>query len=435
VVEQSVVPRRVVRGSPRFGLLHVVREFALERLEESSEAEALRRAHASYHVALAEREVAAYDDDDADFHIERLEAEQDNLRAALAWLRARAEAAGREGKTRHARAGRVATRRGAETPAAQGLRLAGALLWPWAERGHLAEGRAWVEAFLALNAPATGDHAEPDGATSPAARHRGSLWTARAVDEASVHARALYAAGVLAYWQGDSAQAVAPLEQSVDLFEAAGRRTDLGLALNNLGMALADRGEVARARACYERCLALGRELDVRRLIALPLHNLGALMLAVGDTEQAAAYSAEALAIGRQDHAERMVGWSLIVQAMIARRRGESGRAASMAKEALVLLCTSTDMRDHVQGLEAYAIMCATRGRAERAARLLGAAAASRERVGMRRPMTVPTADDIEAAVVLARAVLGEERWVAAYAEGRALTLEEAVAEALGEEA
>jgi tetratricopeptide (TPR) repeat protein len=439
LVDQSLVWQREEGGEPRFGMMHVIREFAMEHLEASGETEALRRAHAAYYVALAEQawaaDMAASDGGIA--HYDRLEREQDNLRATLAWLRARAEAARQTGSTGRATVRRARTRREVEAPAVQGLRLAGALLWPWAFHGHLSEGRAWLEAFLALAAPAGGaagvpsDHGERGEGPSPPARRSGRMRAARAASEAVVRARALYAAGVLAYWQGESVQAVPLLEQSLALYQALGDRLAAYFVLNNLGVALQDLGDRERARACYEECLALGRALGGRGFIGMPLGNLSRLTLAAGDLEQAAVLSEEAHTIARQGHTDTVAADSRTVQALIAWRRGQLSQAAAWAHEALALHHAARDVRRDGDGLEVCAIMCATQGHAERAARLLGAAAAAREQIGMRRPMIVPTAADIESAVAPARAALGEAAWAAAFAAGQALSLEEAIAEAL----
>ena len=451
LLDQSLVQQREEGGGARFGMLHVVREFALERLEAcdgGTEAEALRRAHAAYYVALAEREWAADDKDVAGnsdvgrTHIEWVEAEQDNLRAALAWLRAQAEAAraarqtGGRGRNR---TGRAAAEREGEAPVVQGLYLAGALLWPWAYRGQLGEGRAWLEAFLALDGPAlgatglgaTGDQAEPGAGASPAAQRSEGTAAARSASLAFVRARALYAAGVLAYWQGDTAQAVPLLEQSLARWQALGDQRYAGYALNNLGLAFQDQGDLARARGSYEASLALGRALRRQDLVRIPLANLACLALAAGDWEQAARYSEEALAICRPGHEHTTRAQCLIVQALIAWQRRQLSRAAALAEEALVRHRAGGDERHYGDGLEVCAIIRASQGQGERAAHLLGAAAAQRERIGMRRPMVVPTADDVEAGCAPARAALGEEAWAAAFAAGQALSLEEAIAEAL----
>jgi predicted ATPase len=437
LIDQSLVQRWTVGqdgaeeggSEAHFRLLYVVREYALEQLEASGETNALRQAHAASYMALAEQLWAAtmtYVESLA--HIARIELELDNVRAALTWLRTRAEGDRQTGAAGRPQVERAGPRRDVETPVVQGLRLAGALVWSWAFRGHLSEGRAWVEAFLAL---------ETTRAATAAARSRRTM-TTRAASQAYVRARALYAAGVLAYWQGDAEAAVPPLEQSLALARALGDRPTTGYVLtpyvlNNLGMAFRDLGDLVRARTCCEEALALSQALGDRDQVANTLCSLGRLALEAGDLEQATVYSERALAESRQIQFHTGAADGLAMQALIARRRADLSRAVALAREALVLYQVTEDVRLYGDGLEVCAILDASQGRSERAARLLGAAAASRSRIGMRRPMEGPTAADIEWAVDSARAALGEEAWAAAFAAGQALTLEQAVAEALDE--
>jgi hypothetical protein len=163
LVDQSLVQQREEGGEPRFGMLHIIREYALERLDISTggtEVETLRRAHAAYYVAFAERTWSAHVEvaggDDAAAHVRRVRPEQDNLRAALAYLRAQAEAPEPTGRTERGRTRRVAPRRRSAAAVVQGLRLSGALLWYWAYSGQLGEGHAWLAAFLDLDMPPIG---------------------------------------------------------------------------------------------------------------------------------------------------------------------------------------------------------------------------------------------------------------------------------------
>ena len=113
----------------------------------------------------------------------------------------------------------------------------------------------------------------------------------------------------------------------------------------------------------------------------------------------------------------------------MARRRGEVAEAEALQREALALYQELGDQRGCARGLEELASTAGVAGQGERAARLLGAAAAVRETIGAPQPPQEQT--DVEQAVAAARAALGEEAWAAAYAAGRALSLEQAIAEAL----
>jgi len=487
------------RNEARFRLLYVVREYALEQLEantgsnaghevhESRELAALRRAHAAYYVALTEQAwTATYGDALADYRVvraeyERLECDQDNLRVALAWLQASAKQ-GRSastGKADHPQAPWKITlpasgldhktRGGAlgdEAPVAMGLRLTGALLWVWAFSGQLREGRTWLEAFVALDQEVTSETAQrkaqsadvfpahagqsdqpdqpgsADGADHLTPHGERRRWkqsaSPRAASEAAARGRALYALGVLTYWQGDIDQAVPLLQRSLMLTRAAGDHVLTDYVLNNLGMAFQDQGDVEQARVCYEECLAQLRARGVLRsaCVGNALSDLASLAFVTGDLAQAETYAEEAVAVCRQVHFSVAAAQSRCVQTLLAWWRGDMRRAEALAGEALALGRSAKDVRLYADGLEVCAIIRATQGQPEQAARLLGAATASRERIGMRRPLDMPVAmaDTVTAAVGSAQAALGEATWNAAFAAGQALSLEQAIAEALGED-
>ena len=158
-------------GEPRFVMLETIHEFAREKLEESGEAEEIKRAHAEYFLTLAEEAYPELKGPDQLEWLERLEAEHDNMRAALSWALERKEA-------------EVA------------LRLGGALWWFWAMRGYHSEGRRWLEEALAI-----------DGRGSPVSR-----------------AMALAGAGWLASQQGDLDRAQEACEEGLQLLAHEARR-------------------------------------------------------------------------------------------------------------------------------------------------------------------------------------------------------------------
>jgi non-specific serine/threonine protein kinase len=169
------------------------------------------------------------------------------------------------------------------------------------------------------------------------------------------------------------------------------------------------------------------------------LTNLGVLAFRENNLDLAETRSEEALTLGLQAGELVIQAINLHVRALIACRRGQLERAAASVRKAEELLQAAGNVLAHTNGLEVCAIVLTARGqaeggreeRAERAARLLGAAAAERERIGASRPRGVPTREDAEAAAAEARATLGEAGWAAAYAAGRALSREEAYTEAL----
>jgi predicted ATPase/transcriptional regulator with XRE-family HTH domain len=121
LVEHSLLQAHAgVDGTPRFEMLVTIHGYAQERLVESGEADAIRRQHALYYLALAERAEPLLRGAEQQPWLDRLEREHDNLRAALGWALAQGE-------------GELAQR------------LAGALWRFWAGRGYLTEGRAGMQ--------------------------------------------------------------------------------------------------------------------------------------------------------------------------------------------------------------------------------------------------------------------------------------------------
>jgi predicted ATPase len=385
LVDHSLVQPREEGGEARFGMLHVVREYALGRLAASGEAEALRRTHAAYFLALAEEAEPELAGPRQRAWLDRLERERDNVRAALGRARERGEAESR-------------------------LRIGAALVNYWIFRGPLHEGRAWLEAVLAT-AGGPGTVAAPK---VPVA-----TW-----------ARALWAAGELAYWSADFEAAAARVKPAFVLARKTGDRRTAAYARWIQGNLARVEGDARRAAVCYGEGLALSREVGDRWNMAWARCGQGWAAILEGDLDEAAVAFAEALEVGRQLGEPHVISVTLRHLADVARRRGEGARAQALAREALA------DFRGlgeaFIAGaLETLAMTVAAAGHGQRAALLLGAAATLHDRIGF--PKQAPDRADTEQAVAPVRAMLGEAAWAAAYAAGAALTLEEAVAEALGE--
>ena len=359
-------------GSPRVRMLEPIREFAEERLAADSESADLRRRHAEYYLALVEGERV-----DQSAWLRRVGPEHDNLRAALRWAF------------------------GGGGDAHLGLRLAAALWWFWEVRGHLTDGRAWLERALAAEAgPPTSLRAEAYfGAGALAIRQRDyaaadafdeqSLAIWRALDDPSGIARALTALAEVALRRGDQGRASALLAESVALRRALGDNAGLAESVNLAGLVARDTGDYARAQDLFEECLVLWRELQRPWGISIVLGNLGHLGLRQGDEERAAALLGECLALSWELGASWNIAYGLEGLAGVAARRGEVGRAA----------------------------------------RMWGAAEALREAIGAPLPPNLAPYHDEQ--VAAARALAAEMDWDTAWATGRAMPLEGAVAEGL----
>jgi hypothetical protein len=397
-VEQEGAEEEREEGSEaRFRLLYVIREYALEQLEACGEAEALRQAHLAHYLGLVEERALAVFGPQGAAWLGRLEREHDNFRAALAWTRERSEVE-------------------------LGLRLAASLGPFWFMRGYLTEGRGWVEGLLALvvrRAEAGSDGSE--GAS-------GGLAVARA--------KALDAASNFAMVQGDDERALAAAEEALALALACGQQAGwaTGAALYVLGALALDRGDLERATAYLEESVARLRAAGEPWLAATYLNYVGALALDRGDLERATAWYEESLAFARRMGADYLAGFALDGLADVARLRGDLAGAEALGREQLQVwrrLSSPMQIAASLENLACTTVATGEGAQTERAAHLLGAAAALRERVGASPPRRLHAL--IERAAAPARAALGEERWAAAFAAGRALSLEEAIAEALGE--
>jgi predicted ATPase/DNA-binding XRE family transcriptional regulator len=290
-------------GEPRFRMLETIREYGLERLIASGEEDGAWRAHATHYLELAETAQPVLLGSEQGIWLERLEREQDNLRAALAW----------------------AHDQGAwET----GLRLAGALGDYWWQRGHFTEGRSWLEALLA---GVEGEHAEQVAN--------------------SVRATALFAAGQLAIEQGDLAVAATHLEQSLDLYRRLGDTLGIARVLNGLGTARREQGQIQQATTLYDESLALYQAMGATRGIAVAQLNRGVDAYQEGDFEEARARHEDSLRLFQQ--AEDATGSALALSnlAFVSSEQGDAERAAGLAKQALALAREMGDQRVTVLAL------------------------------------------------------------------------------------
>jgi predicted ATPase/transcriptional regulator with XRE-family HTH domain len=375
LVDKSLLRRDATPdGEPRFGMLETVREFGLERLAASAEAEATRRCHALYFLELTERIEPELLGAGQAAALARLEVDRDNHRAALAWLE-------QAGETDHF------------------LRLAGASGPFWDIHGPLGEGREWLERALA----------RADAAPSPAL------------------AEALAWVGLLARAQGDHGRAAALEEKSLVVARATGDARAIADALHSLGQVVVSQGDYDRAAALYEEALALYRGLG-GSLAAFALVNLGVATAQRGEAERAG----ELLETGLAEHRARGntwgVGFALRALGDLARTRGDHAEAIAHFRGCLVAWNERGYPRGIAYGLIGLAAVAADGGQPERAARLLGAADILRERFGCALWATERAAH--EAAVGAARAALGEATFAAAFAAGCTLPLDRALAEA-----
>ena len=284
LVGGSLLQHANADGGGRVLMLETIREYALELLERAGELPATRQRHAAVFLALAEAARAHLLDEQQEQWLERLEAEHDNLRAALAWCRAP----------------------GGDL--ALGMRLAEALWEFWLMRGHVGEGRATIAALL-----------ERDPAANAA------------------RARLLNGAGRLAWAQNDWREASALLEESQRLSAALGDTSGSASALNYLGEVAEAQGDYAQAAAHFAQSLALFQQLGDREGSAAVLVSYGQMMQAQGQHERAAELVAASLTLFEALGDRRGLAVALTVQGQALQTLGEFGRAEALFARSLEL--------------------------------------------------------------------------------------------------
>ena len=298
LVEQSlVVAQPDQKGSGvRYGMLEPVMQYALEKLQESREAEETKRRHFAYFLGLAEEAEQIYGlltgtkltGAEGEAWMDRLEREHDNLRTALGWAKERGEVEA-------------------------GLRLVGALGWFWWTRGYFVEGHNWAEHFL--EKPVRGDLRAMDGA----------------------RAKALLGAGMLSYGRGDLLRSLGLLEEGLATYRRLGEQAGTAAILAELGKVVRAQGDDDRAQELSKEGLHLSRLLGDNRSAAISLLTQGHLARHRGDLARAAELFGEALALWKKLEDRRGVAYSLCNLGVAALERGEAGYALELHEESLRL--------------------------------------------------------------------------------------------------
>jgi predicted ATPase/class 3 adenylate cyclase len=283
-----------------------------------------------------------------------------------------------------------------------GLRLAAALREFWIVRGHFSAARRWLERILAQRS---------DGA--PAAAWAG----------------ALLAAGSLAYFRGDYSSARSLLTESLAVARAVQEPEPVVWSLLYLGTLLRAEGDLVGARCLFEESLVVAEETGNAGDIAWSLRGMGFVASEQSDYAGACAYLERSLALAREIGDNSGVAWSLLNLADTARRLRDHARAATLYRESLICFEKTSSKRNLAFALEGLAWLVSEEGRSERAAQLLGAAELLREASGC--PIAPSDRGAYDGLVAAVRTSLGGEAFAAMWAEGRAMTPDQATAYAL----
>jgi len=421
----SLVSKSLVRrtdeqsATPRFELLETIREFALERLQAHGESAAVERQHAAYFLSYAEAAAVSLRGKAQGAHLTSLEIEHDNLRAALSW----------------------SLNTPGETPTA--LRLAAALHWFWFLRDHYREGRGWLEEVLsrpesAERSPARVTALAAAGLLAirgfrdfPTARAwlQQSITLARALGDKAGHAYALHILVWMDLYQADPSDLRALSEESVALFREAGDRWGLATSLCTLGMAIIVTQDPNAATRVIAESLSISRELGNTWGLARALHYAGEVARFRGDDSQARNLYEESLTLYRELNHHGAVALTLHNLGYVAHHQGSPRRALMYFAEALGEHIAYGDQQNIGYCLAGIAGMAANLEQTEAAARLFGAVDTIFEQLGA----TIWPIDKRECDRNLegVRMRLGNDSFIAAFAMGRTLTLEDAIAESM----
>ena len=399
----------------RFRMLSTIREYALERLAESNDEPATRRAHAAYYLVLAEEgaeDVAAQAE-----WLDRFEVEHENFRLAIDYLIKTGDAE-------------------------WGLRFGAALFRFWETREYVVEGSDAIARLLAME----GSAARP-----------------------KLRARLLFAGAVLATTQGDYASGRLLFEESLETCVKLNDNRGIAVALNALAVNARDIGDLAAACQLFEQCLGIWKDLGDPGDIARALSNLGSVMKLQGDYERAVVLYTECLTRFRQLGDGAGQAWTLNYLGDVAREKADLVAARSYCEQSLSefrrlrdswgIASTLSDLaslscdqgnntealrlhgesiklykelgykRGIARALECLSVSAAAQSNAEQSLHLAGAAAALRQQLGV--PLGSAEQRRLEKALDFARRTLGNARGLTAWMEGWAMPIEQAVQEVL----
>jgi predicted ATPase/class 3 adenylate cyclase len=374
LLRHSLVQRAPDDAEGRLRMLDTIREFGLERLEESGEADGVRKRHALHFLEIAEEAERYLTGPEQRRWLDLLSREHDNLRAALGWAIA-------------CDGGEIA------------LRLGGALWRFWYARGHMDEGRRGLDAALGL----------------PSGQRRGTP-----------RARSLTALGGIAYWQGDFGTAHASYAEALDIHRTLEDHRAVVHATFNLANAKAVMGDPRSAESLLQESLGQARDLGERRGEAWALWGLGAARMFGGDIGGARMQLEESLRVFEEVGDDTWgLGNAIAGLAGLAAQRGDPIEARDEVLRALELWEDQGNALVISGQLRFLAMAANDAGQPERAVRLAGAAEAWRKKVGGQVPAAFfPFSDPREAAAK----VLDEATLERAWEEGSAMSLEEALA-------
>lgn len=438
LVDQNLLRREQGPDSePRFGMLETIREFGLEQLAAGGELEMLRRRHADYFLALSEAVEPELRGPNRRPWLARLEAENGNLRAALAWSQAAASPGADSGEDDGRRD--------------HGVRMAAALTWFWFFGNHTREARGWFASILAARAIPQSDGEQ--GATAalaqalwgaglmaivesdyPAARMylEESVAVGRQIGDRSTLAVSLRELDLLELYQGNLAAADRYSKEGIALGRETGSDWDLALALFNAGYIASALGDNVRASAAFQESQILFQKVQDEWGVALALSGLGLVASQQGDYATARAQLEASRRLWKNQSDKWSLGDVLCLLGEVLHRQGELERARDPYTECLLVSHDVGDRARTALMLHHFGALAQACEQYGDAARLFAASAAIRSRTSGTHWFTLTGNDDYERDISALRSRIGEAAFAAHWAAGQALSLAQAIELALG---
>lgn len=361
-------------GESRYRMLDTIREFALEHALTTGEAVKASASHASYYVALSETASRELRGPQQTVWLDRLERERDNIRAALAWCHA--HGAGE-----------------------QAVRLVGNIWRFWWVRGRFSEGRMLMERALVLPS---------------------------APEEDDARAEAFFGLGVLATYQGDYEAARALYEQCLSIWRRLDDTVGIGYALLNLAEVEAFVGDLSAARDMLLESLDVQRQAEDKAGIAWSLASLAFIWGALNELEKARACLDESASLFQEVGDTLGLAAARASLAHVVLDAGDLPQAEALFRESLVLFQQLNSSPSFVTYMGGVAALAGARKQFERAVQLHSAAEALLRTLGARVPPLFQ--EKYERSLNMAREHLDDAAFAAAWAQGQAMTLEQAIA-------
>jgi predicted ATPase/DNA-binding CsgD family transcriptional regulator len=457
LIDKSLLRQSESEGEqPRFVMLETIREYGWEALEALGEIETTRKAHAAYYLALAKEAAPQLLGPQLAQWMRRLQQELDNLRAAMGWLLERGEAAMalrmgtalalfwelnysyHEGWNVLSRA-LVGSEEVSVRVRARALVVTG---WMANLLGHFEQAEILCQEGLALSR-AIGDievmgHAvfrlaqsadERGDAVAAQSLYKESIVLNREAGNKTLIGWSLTMGAYVALYQGEYAGARACLEESLALFREMGNPFGTAYTLYTLALyATVGPGDLplVQGQVLAEESLALFRDISSRNFEPFALATLGEITFLQGDTTTARQLLERSCSQNREIGNEPKLAWTLSLLGRVLVAEGDLAAARAVYEESLILESRVNFGQSYLYiapALEGMASVVAAQGEPTWAARLWGRAEAQRET--FKTPLPPRYRVEYEQAVVLARAGLDQPSFAAAWAEGRAMTLEQ----------